>query len=639
MRIFDIEANGLLDTVSKIHMLSVTDLESGEKLIFRGHADIESYITNTMSTPKDDPVCGHGVISYDIPALQKVFPGFICKVPVVDTLVLSRLIFSELIESDQKLSASGKLPKALTGSHSLKAWGYRLGEHKGDFDGPWDVQDMLKAARMDPANDSLTDEKLVSRWLKNMETYCDQDVAVTAKLYLMLKARNYSPEAIELEHAVQWIIQRQIRHGVVFNVNAAQNLYADLLIRKDQLTRELEDAFGSWYGADGKTFSPARDNERMGYTQGAPITKLKVIKFNPGSRQHIAKVLMNLGWKPAAHTESGLVEINEKILTALIKYPHVDKLLDYFIVAKRMSQILDGEAGWLKKVTPEGRIHGNVNSNGTVTGRMTHSGPNLAQVPKVGKPYGTECRGLFGVPKGKVMVGCDASGLEGRTLGHYTARYDEGVYARILIEGDVHWENCMALGLIPLGTARQKDETHADYAAHRKARDIAKTWFYAWMYGAGDKKLAVTLNVSVAKAKQLRASFLKNAGSLGALQADIIKAVTTKGTLTGIDGRILEIRSEHSALNTLLQSCGAIVMKKALVILDEDLQRKGWTPGVDYEFLLNVHDEWQMETLPERADFLAETAIGAIRKAGLHFKLRVPMDGDAVTGKNWAETH
>lgn len=629
MKIFDIETDGLLDQLTKVHILSVFDTETKKAQRFITPEAIKAYVMKHFDRNASEPLvaAGHNIIAFDLPALQKVYPEFTPHAQFYDTLCLSRLVFTDLFDSDMKLTASGKLPRKFTGSHSLEAWGYRLGDYKGDFKGPWREEDVPVEQR--------------EAWLTEMYDYCEQDTRVTAKLWKKLKTEEYSKEAVELEHSVQWIIQRQIRYGVAFNEAAAQEFYATLLVRRDELTRDLQETFGKWFERDGRDeFVPKKDNPRLGYTEGCPFSKIKEVTFNPGSRQHIAKRLKKMyGWEPTSFTETGLPEVNEKVLKGLASYPPVAKLLEYLMVDKRIGQVAEGDNGWLKMVRADGRIHGNVNTNGAVTGRMTHSSPNLAQVPSGDSPYGHECRALFVVPKGKKLVGADASALEGRTLAHYTSRYDGGEYGKVLLEGDVHWENCIALELVPRGTKRNKDEDTEEGQQHKTIRGIAKTWFYAWLYGAGDKKLAVTLGCSEAKAKRLREAFLRNATALGALQADIAVAVKANGHLKGLDRRILHVRSEHSALNTLLQSAGAIIMKRALVILDRDLQAQGWVPGVNYEFVLNVHDEWQIEADEDIAEEVAAIAVAAIRKAGKYYQTRVPMDGDARVGVNWSETH
>lgn len=613
MLCFDIESNGLLDTLTKIHVLVAKDTETGERMTRIGHQEIGSFLRNTLMTAPE--FCGHNIIGFDVPALQKVFPWFKPVGKAVDTLVLSRVIHTNLMESDCELRDIGKLPGRLIGGHSLEAWGYRLGEYKGDYHGGWEV---------------CTPE---------MVEYCEQDVEVTALLYAKLQKAGLPESCSSLEHQVQHVIQRQIRHGVLFDTKAAESLYVDLLSRRDELTRTLKKTFGSWYEQDGsKLFIPKSNSKAYGYTEGCPITKVKLVEFNPGSRAHIAKRLTRLyGWKPKALTETGLPIVDEKVLAAL-KYPHVDLLLEYLMLSKRIGQVSEGENGWLKLVAPDGRIHGNVNSNGAVTGRMTHSSPNLAQVPASSSPFGKECRSLFTVPKGKALVGCDASGLELRMLAHFMARYDGGKYAKVVVDGDVHWENTQAMCAIAKGTIRNKDEESAEGKRHKQLRDNAKTFIYALLYGAGDSKIGSIIGKGADAGKRLKEEFFKNIPALAALK-EAVEAAVSKGYILGLDKRKLHIRSPHAALNTLLQSAGALVMKKALLILDERLQKGGMVPGEHYEFVLNVHDEFQIEVDDDKAELVANLAVQSIVDAGKFFSMRCPLDGEAAIGRNWADTH
>jgi len=326
--------------------------------------------------------------------------------------------------------------------------------------------------------------------------------------------------------------------------------------------------------------------------------------------------------------------VDEEVLKQL-PYPEAQVLSEYLMVEKRLGQLATGKEAWLKHVRPDGRIHGEVTTNGAVTGRMTHSKPNIAQVPgltdkKTGKPmpYGKECRSLFIVPVGKKLVGCDADALELRCLAGYMARYDGGAYIKTVLEGkkelgtDMHTVNAKALGT---------------------TRDIAKVWFYAFIYGAGDFKLGTILNAPRGKemewGRRSRARFLKNLPALKTIIEKVQKAVAKKGFLKGLDGRQLRVRSSHSAFNTLLQSAGAILMKAALVLLDEDLQRAGYVPGRHYEFVANVHDEFQIEADEEIADDVGKRAVTAIIKAGEFFGFGCPLNGNAECGSSWATTH
>lgn len=601
---FDLESNGLLDEVETIHCLSIRT-NSGEQL----YVGPDVILGVERLVKYKGLICGHNVIAYDIPALQKVYPQFVFRQDnVVDTLVLSRLLFADISDSDEDLIKLERLPKKLRGSMSLEAWGYRLGNYKGDFHGPWET---------------YTDE---------MGEYCSQDTAVTKDLYLHLKAQNASEASVKLEHEVQWIIQRQVRRGICFNETKAEALRQTLDSRREEVVRLLKESFGSIYVNAGE-FTPKSDNARMGYTGGCVLSKVEVQEFNPGSRDQIAKRLsLKYGWKPASEeflTETGKPMINEDVLKGL-DYKEVPLLIEFLTIDKRLGQLSKGDHAWLSHLKADGRIHGSVNTNGAVTGRMTHASPNLAQVPSVGSLYGPECRELFEAAQGYSLVGCDADALELRCLAHYMGRYDGGAYAEAVHSGDkskgtdIHTLNQKAAGL--------------------PTRDNAKTFIYGWLYGAGDAKIGKIVGGTAATGKKLKQQFLKKVPAIGQLKDAVTHAVETKGFLVGLDGRKLRVRSAHSALNTLLQSAGALLMKQALVILDRDLQ-KVLTVGEDYEFVLNIHDEWQIEVknryhgdtfLP---DYVAQKAKEAIVKAGEFFKFRIPSTGDARVGNNWKDTH
>jgi DNA polymerase I-like protein with 3'-5' exonuclease and polymerase domains len=293
------------------------------------------------------------------------------------------------------------------------------------------------------------------------------------------------------------------------------------------------------------------------------------------------------------------------------------------MLQKRVAQI----ESWLKAVGSDGRVHGKVITNGAVTGRMTHMSPNMAQVPNSGSPYGIECRSLWIVDKGKKLVGVDASGLELRMLAHYMK---DDSYAREIVSGDIHWTNTLALGFFPATTKRDK-ENHE----HEVRRNQSKTFCYAFLYGAGSSKIGKIVGGSQQEGQRLIDTFLKNTPQLKALREKVARIYTQKGQLPGLDGRKLLVRSEHSALNTLLQSAGAIVMKQALVILNDKLRRA----KIDYKMVANVHDEIQYEVEEARAEEAGRLGVEAIEEAGLFFDLRCPLTGEAHIGDNWSMTH
>jgi DNA polymerase-1 len=592
--IFDLETDGLLDEVTKIHCLVTKDTDSGEVKSYTGK-DIESGIKYLMDS--DHQLVGHNVIKYDIPVIQKLYPWFSVYTGLVrDTLVMARLIYANIKEHDVKFMKDGKLPKSLFGSHSLESWGHRLGNYKGDYKGGWEV------------------------FTQEMLDYCIQDVEVTNTLYEKLLSKEFSEQSIGLEHEVAWLMAKQERNGFYFNEKAGSELYSVLVKRRGELERELKDYFGSWT-IKLPDFIPKVNNKARGYTKGVPVAKEKVVEFNPGSRDHIANRLTTLyGWKPTEFTEGGKPQVDEVVLGKL-DYPPCKLLTEYLLVQKRISQLAEGAQAWLKLVK-KGRIHGSINTNGAVTGRATHAYPNISQVPSSSSPYGHDCRALFTVPNDWVLVGADASGLELRCLAHYMAKWDGGKYGQVLLNGDIHTENQKAAGL--------------------ETRPQAKTFIYAFLYGAGDEKIGSVVNGSAVDGRRLKSKFLRSLPALGELVKSV-KESAGRGYLVGLDKRKIYVRSAHSALNTLLQGAGAIVCKKWLVLLEEQLSAKlglkhGWDG--DYCFCAWSHDEVQIACrTQEIADKVAETATDCVRLAGEYFNFRCPLAGEAKKGTTWADTH
>ena len=611
MLIFDLETNGLLREVHTIWCMTIYD---STDYLYTRYDGREAVAEGLRRLSAADCIAGHNIIAFDIPVIKKLYPRWEFKGQVVDTMVWARLAYPDIKKVDFALNRAGVLPGKLIGRHSLKAWGYRLRELKGDYA-------------------ELNDW---SKWTQELSDYCEQDVRVTAKLVEKLSSRGMTAEAVKLEHEVQKIIARQIEYGVAFDIPAAERFYASLLEKQRALN--LSDLFPPWYVSRG-VFTPKRDNKTLGYTKGVPVEKVELVEFNPGSRQHIiSRFKAKYGWEPDEedYTDKGNAEMNEEILKDL-PYPEAIRLSEYLTLVKIAGMVGEGDKAWLKLVTKAGRIHGYVDSNGAVTGRMTHSNPNLAQTPKVGSLFGADCRALFVAGPGKLLVGADASGLELRCLAHYLARYDGGAYARACIEGnqadgtDVHSLTAKALGLDPQAIYTFGGKTF-------KGRDFAKTFIYAFLYGAGDEKLGSILGAGARRGKQLRAQFYEAFPALEQLKNDIEIVVKKQKFLKGLDGRHLTVRSMHSALNTLLQSAGALIMKKALVILDADLQAD-YRPGKEYEFVLNIHDEAELEADAAIADEVGRRSLAALRAAGEHFHFRCPIAGEYKTGRNWAETH
>jgi len=568
-----------------------------------------------------DRIVGHNVIKFDIPALKKLYGFSPPLVKVVDTLVLSRCIFSDLRNED--FGRNNFDPK-LVGSHSLKAWGHRMGKAT-----------KLTYGEEDGAFDHYNEE---------MKKYCERDCIVTQLLYDYLLTQEPSNQMIAIEHWFAFIISQQERHGFSFDLDKADRLTAKLTsIRaelKDELQQMVAPKVEEMKSPAGWTLKIESEDQveilsaetkvklkEQLKARGLKQTLLKEAKkqgnkqkttlFNPGSRQQIAAALADLGYDLPKEPDATTPKVDEGVLKK-IDHPIAQKLLDYLLVQKRLGQLAEGEQAWLK-LAKKGRIHGSVNTNGAVTGRCTHSNPNVAQVPACRVPYGEECRGLFGAGVGKKLVGCDASGLELRMLAHYLAFYDGGEYGKIVTEGDIHTANQQAAGL--------------------ETRDQAKTFIYAFLYGAGDAKIGDIVGGTAREGQMLKRKFLSNLPALNRLQQDIKRKVENGGTLMGLDGRLLRIRSSHAALNMLLQSAGAVCMKVALIQLYHALGKSKWQHGREYAFVANIHDEFQAEVIPQHAEDFGKLAVKAIRVAGKELKLNVQLDGEYKVGTTWAETH
>jgi len=597
---FDIETDGL--EANRVHCICAM-LDDGEDTVYNfigGEAN--GLFRKWLASESVDTLVGHNIINFDVPVLRRL-TGMDWDFNLRDTLVLSRLF-----------------NPSLDGGHSLRSWGERLGDYKDDYQGGWE------------------------EYSHDMLTYCQQDVRVTKALYNHFVKHLTFSEAVDLEHTTAEIIKQQTDNGMILNEERAYELLAEMKEKVLDIEDEVHERFKPlpvWIdlvknkdGSISKRYQAQLDKGAHFYdeldAQGDPaIAKCEVKQcawgyfdypeFNLGSRQQIAKYLQHFGWKPKAFTEKGNPIVDEKVLKS-VNIPEAQLIVDYLTLTKRIAMV----KSWVDAIDERtGRVHGKVNPCGAVTGRMTHSNPNCAQVPatKHGKDgkvlwgfeggYGADCRNLWTVPKDYKLVGCDASGLELRMLAHYM---NDDKYTNEILNGDIHSANQKSAGL--------------------QTRDQAKTFIYAFLYGAGDSKIGEVAGGGAKRGRILKKNFLDNTPALKQLREKVTQS-SGKGWVTGLDGRKLHIRSQHSALNTLLQSAGAVIMKKALVLLDQYAKQY----NIDYKFVLNVHDEFQCEVREDQADFFGGLAVGSIVQAGKSFKLNCPLDGEYKVGETWQQTH
>jgi len=581
--VFDIETDDVKAT--KVWCICTLDIDTGEEKTFT-YENLDEGVEHLEGA---DKLIGHNIIGFDVPVLEKLTGAKLGGKNLVDTLVLSRL-FNPVRE----------------GGHGLESWGYALGVPKIEFDE-------------------------YQTFSQDMLDYCVQDVRLNFRVFQELKklSKGFTPEAVKIEMETYKIICRQRDKGFMLDIPKSEELLSEINGKMDDVVVKVHQRFEPkkqtrylypQFSKTGSLMKTAIDNfgknTRLGpieFSQmeeavnangkNVKIPRVELTDFNLGSRKQIGEYLMEFGWEPKVFTPTGQPQVDEKILSK-VDIPEAALICDYLMYQKRIAQI----ESWLKAVE-NSRVHGFVNSNGTITGRMTHNSPNLAQVPSSNSPYGKDCRACWTVPRGYKLVGIDASGLELRMLAHYLNDED---YTNEIVNGDVHTANQRSAGL--------------------ESRNQAKTFIYALLYGAGNEKLGSVAGGGAKLGSRLRKSFFDNLPSFRTLTTRVERAAA-KGYLKGIDGRKVFIRSKHAALNSLLQSAGAIVMKKALIIFNEKIAH------LDAHFVANVHDEWQIEAEETIADSVGNLGVESIIQAGVELNLNCPLDGEYNVGSNWSETH
>lgn len=582
--VFDIETDGLLEDLTKIYCIVLYDVEKDKMASFYGEETVDAlFFLKNFET-----IIGHNILGFDLPAIKQLFkwePNPTQKIR--DTLVWSKLVYPDRANRDFNNKA---IDKDQYGRHSLKSWGQRLNFNKGDF----------------------TD---FTEFSQEMIEYCENDVELNYKLYTKLLEAKFPEESIQLEHDIHSICLKQTENGFPFDVEKASQLYSTLVEKRDVLQKELKKVFGTWIETE--TFIPKVNNSSRGYVKGVPFIKEHVIEFNPNSRKHIAKRLTELrGWKPTEFTPTNEPKVDENILSKL-PYPEAKLMAEAFSVNKLIAQLSEGRHAWLHH-EKNGKIHGSVNTMGSISSRCSHSHPNIGQVPSVKTPYGAECRRLFYAPQGFSLLGCDISSLEIRVVSHYLASFDGGRYAKTVVSGDIHEANRKAADL--------------------PSRDQAKTFIYGLLYGAGETKLGQIVGKDKKEGRKLKDRFFKKVPAFKKLREEVFRKAE-KGYLFGIDGRKVPVRSTHSSLNSLCQSAGAIVCKKWVVEFHRLMEEEGYSEDKDYQQVAFIHDEIQVLVRKGLEDIVGKIAVKAITNSGTLLNLRVPLTGEYTFGSNWAETH
>ena len=492
----------------------------------------------------------HNGISFDAPVLNRLTGSNIKLNQIRDTLIESQL-YNPIRDS----------------GHSLEAWGQRLNFSKGDFNEFTEYSD-------------------------KMLEYCKRDVELTKRLSVKLEEEGkiFSSQAYDIERQIRSIIDKQQQNGFALNIKEAMLLRSELLDEQYKLEKQADETF------------PPKEIQLK--------TKVKYVPFNIASRKQIAERLIENGWKPDKHTDKGNIIVSEEVLSKIKDIPEAEMFSRYFLLQKRTGLL----KSWIQECQEDERVRGKVLTLRTVTGRMAHHGPNMAQVPAIYSPYGKECRSLWTVSNTDThsLVGTAASGLEIRCLAHYM---DNAKFTDIVLSGDVHTANQQAAGL--------------------KTRDQAKTFIYAFLYGAGAAKIGKIVGGDADVGQRLISKFLSNMSALKVLRENIQERIKDHNTIRGLDGRMLYIRSPHAALNTLIQGAGAIICKQWLIQMDKRINQL----GIDAKLVASVHDEYQFEVLKSDVKRFTKITKESMWDTQRIFNFKCDLDCDYKIGKTWAETH
>ena len=566
----DIETDGL--DATKIFICVCKDKEKGS---ITYHTRPETF---NKLIQKYDLLVGHNILSFDVPVLNKLWQSDIHLSKIQDTYILSCLF-----NPDRE------------GRHSLESWGKRLGLHKIDYHN----------------FTSFTSEML---------EYCENDVELTHKVYdyLMLTERkDFSDKSISLEHKIRYVLNKQEHRGFYLNIEKAHKLMMEVANKASEIEESVLDKVplkAKFIKEVVPKFKKDGTRSNVGLKNYdnvvGPFSVFEYEKFNLASPKQIIERLNQYGWKPTEFTPKGSPKISERNLETISSSApeEIKKLAEWKMLKTRAKTI----ESWLDIVDENNRVHGKVITMGAVTGRMVHADPNMANIVANYKPYGSESRSCWTVPDDKhVLVGMDAKGLELRMLAHYMK---DTAYSHEVLEGDPHTYNQKLAGL--------------------PTRNAAKTFIYAFIYGAGNQKIGSIVNGSVKEGKDLREKFLHNLPKLDKLIKSVQKN-SSRGYIRGIDGRRILVRNAHAALNTLLQGGGAICCKQWSIFLDEEIQKKKLRA-----YLVNtIHDEQQYEVHVDDSEELISIADACMQKVSSYFKMNLPLNADAKIGRTWQETH
>ena len=607
--VFDIESDGLLEEITTIWCIVCIDPATKKEYCFSDHDETLPSIQEGLDfLQKADVLIGHNIIGYDIPAIKLVSGIDLIEKKCYDTLIMSQM-----------------LRYKRTHRHGLKGWGEKLGDNKIDYN-DW------------------------TKYTKEMLEYCIQDVSLNVKVYEKLVEEFqvlHAPfpliaKGLEVEHDVAKFNTIVREQGWNFDTVKAK---ATLKMLKDR-AKEIEDTIEPQLGThkqyidkEPKTAKFKKDGTFTAVTVrllseyfGREIlpTDTHVINVGQTFQRSIVKQtklgqldmvkdwLLSIGWKPDDYTRkktpNGWVNVGPKFTeTSLSKLGEVGTMLgEYYTLRNRISVI----ESWIEGLK-DGRIHGNMWTIGTPSFRARHE--VIVNLPGVHATYGRELRELFAADEGDLIVGADSSGNQLRGLCHYVNNEE---FTQEVIYGDQHQRNADALGC---------------------SRSVAKSFLYAYLFGAGDAKLGQVLtgksNANVGK--KARDDFSSAIQGLSMIKNKVEgewnrkNATQGAGWVHGLDGRPVFINSEHQCLNYLLQSAEGITCKAAVSYQMKKIKEEGLRakPRIFY------HDETAWSVHPDDAERVGQILKDSFKEAPKWFGIECMDGGDPMIGTTYADVH
>lgn len=592
--ILDLETDGLRDECTRIFVVCVEHATSSERLSFRTKEDFLSWLD------REYILVGHNLVAFDVPVLNRLWGAGIGISRCVDTFVLS-MLYSPNFE----------------GGHSLEAWGQRLKFPKLEY-------------------------KDFTQYSDEMLEYCENDVALTKKLFLRLTKRmrdvGFTELGAEIETLSWHIIQnKQRRHGFPFDYKRALELYTTLRAREEALKNEIHQ---QWPPILSPIKTLSRANKKDGSSSAdylrcveqfpkiethsdGSFTVFDYVEFNLGSPpQRIAK-LLEAGWAPTAYTKAGNPKVDEE---SLIRFAETSgnegaRTLAKWIVTNSRANMINT---WLNAYNEKtGAIHGSLWLAGSL--RYRHDNPNSANIPAVrvdddGPRRGEngswtyESRDLWtcGDPDVYELVGVDAKGIQLRILAHYL---NDEEFNKAILSADPHTYNQNAWGL--------------------DTRAKAKTILYAIVMGAGDGRVSSEANISLKEAKATKKQLFDRVPGFPKLIGRLQNEWKRTGRIKLCDGTPVLVPKDYRVIPFLLQGDESKIMKMASILLDKEIRRN----KLEAYKVADVHDEWQFVVRKEHVAKFEELALGVFPAVARIFNYTIELAGDAKVGKTWAETH